>query len=88
LPLGRATAPPWLPAKSVRVSNLPACCALVPPACAAPCSCHPKTDGTYIIEFRMADGESLAISVPASETRVLKHFQARMPFGLFVPDVA
>ena len=29
----------------------------------------PKTDGTYIIEFRMADGESLAISVPASETR-------------------
>jgi hypothetical protein len=25
----------------------------------------PKTDGTYIIEFRMADGESLAISVPA-----------------------
>ena len=24
----------------------------------------PKSDGTYIIEFRMADGESLAISVP------------------------
>jgi hypothetical protein len=46
----------------------------------------PKTDGTYIIEFRMADGESLAISVPASETRVLKHFQARMPYGLVVPD--
>src|SRR5215472_16814876 len=23
-----------------RVSNLPACCALGPPACAAPCSCH------------------------------------------------
>jgi hypothetical protein len=35
----------------------------------------------------MADGESLAISVPASETRVLKHFQARMPYGLFVPDI-
>jgi len=34
----------------------------------------PKSDGTYIIEFRMADGESLAISVPAGETRVLKHF--------------
>jgi hypothetical protein len=33
----------------------------------------------------MADGESLAISVPASETRVLKHFQERMPYGLFVP---
>ena len=47
----------------------------------------PKSDGTYIIEFRMADGETLAISVPAGGTRVLKHFQARMPYGLFVPDV-
>ena len=27
----------------------------------------PKSDGTYIIEFRMADGESLAISAPAGE---------------------
>jgi hypothetical protein len=35
----------------------------------------------------MADGESLAISVPARETCVLKHFQARMPYGLVVPDV-
>ena len=47
----------------------------------------PKSDGTYIIEFRMADGESLAISVPVGETRVLKHFQARMPYGLVLPDV-
>jgi hypothetical protein len=47
----------------------------------------PKSDGTYIIEFRMADGESLAISVPAGETRVLRHFQARMPYGLVVPEV-
>jgi hypothetical protein len=47
----------------------------------------PKSDGTYIIEFRMADGETLAISVPAGETRVLKQFQARMPYGLVVPDV-
>jgi hypothetical protein len=46
----------------------------------------PKNDGTYIVEFRTA--EALAISVPASETRVLKHFQKRMPYGLFVPDVA
>ena len=38
----------------------------------------PKSDGTYITEFRIADGESLAISVPAGETRVLKHFQARV----------
>jgi hypothetical protein len=47
----------------------------------------PKTDCTYIVEFRMADGESLAISVPGGEARVLKHFQARMPYGLVVPDV-
>src|SRR5262249_2659097 len=40
LPPAGATVPPWLPAKSARVSNLPACCALGPPACAAPCSCH------------------------------------------------
>jgi hypothetical protein len=32
-------------------------------------------------------GEALAISVPAGETRVLKHFQERMPYGLLVPDV-
>jgi hypothetical protein len=47
----------------------------------------PKPDGTYIVEFRIANGEALAISVPASETRVLKYFQERMPYGLFVPDV-
>jgi hypothetical protein len=48
----------------------------------------PKTDGTYIIEFKTAAGEALAISVPAGETRVLKHFQECMLYGLFVPDVA
>src|SRR5215475_6535814 len=47
----------------------------------------PKPDGTYVVEFETADGDSLAISVPAGETRVLKHFQARMPFGLFAPNV-
>jgi hypothetical protein len=46
-----------------------------------------KNDGTYVIEFKTAAGEALAISVPAGETRVLKHFQQRMPYGLFVPDV-
>src|SRR5262249_6902673 len=40
LPPARATVPPWLPAKSAHVSNLFACCALGPPARAAPCSCH------------------------------------------------
>jgi hypothetical protein len=32
--------------------------------------------------------EALAISVPAGETRVLKYFQERMPYGLFVPNVS
>jgi hypothetical protein len=47
----------------------------------------PRNDGTYIVEFKTADGEALAINVPVGETRVLKHFQERMPYGLFVPDV-
>jgi hypothetical protein len=47
----------------------------------------PKADGTYIIEFRTAAGEALAISVPGSEAAVLKHFQARMPYGLVIPDI-
>jgi hypothetical protein len=46
----------------------------------------PKADGTYVIEFRTAKGEVWAISVPRGETAVLQHFQARMPYGLFVPD--
>jgi hypothetical protein len=49
--------------------------------------CGPKNGGTYIVEFRTADGEALAISVPQGDTAVLKHFQERMPYGLFVPDV-
>jgi hypothetical protein len=44
----------------------------------------PKNDGTYIVEFRTADGEALAISVPVGKTRVLKHFQERMPYGINV----
>jgi hypothetical protein len=47
----------------------------------------PKTDGTYVIEFRTAAGEALAISIPRTETAVIRHFQERMPYGLFVPDV-
>ena len=31
----------------------------------------PKTDGTYVVEFRTAEGESLAISIPRTETVVL-----------------
>jgi hypothetical protein len=44
----------------------------------------PKTDGMYTVEFKRADGEALAILVPRGETRVLKHFQERMPYGQFV----
>jgi hypothetical protein len=47
----------------------------------------PKDDGTYVVEFRTAEGESLAISIPRTETAVIRHFQERMPYGLFVPDV-
>ncbi len=45
----------------------------------------PKGDGTYVVEFKTAAGETLAISVPSGETAVLEHFQARMPYGLVVP---
>jgi hypothetical protein len=47
----------------------------------------PKDDGTYIVEFKTAADDALAMSIPASETRVIRHFQERMPYGLFVPDV-
>jgi hypothetical protein len=43
----------------------------------------PRNDGTYVVEFKTTDGEALAINVPVGETRVLKHFQERMPYGLF-----
>ena len=33
----------------------------------------PKPDGTYIVEFKTADGEALAIGMPAGETPVLKN---------------
>jgi hypothetical protein len=41
----------------------------------------PKSDGIYVIEFRMAAGESLAISIPGTEAAVIRHFQERMPYG-------
>jgi hypothetical protein len=42
----------------------------------------PKDDSTYVVEFRTADGEALAISIPRSETAVIRHLQERMPYGL------
>jgi hypothetical protein len=47
----------------------------------------PENDGTYLVEFTTAAGEALAISIPRTEAAVIRHFQERMPFGLFVPDV-
>ena len=47
----------------------------------------PKDDGTYVVEFRTATGETLAISIPRSEASVIRHFQERVPYGLVVPDV-
>jgi hypothetical protein len=47
----------------------------------------PLDDGTYYIEFKTAAGEALAISIPGSEAAVIRHFQERMPQGLFVPEV-
>jgi hypothetical protein len=38
--------------------------------------------------LNFGQGEALAISVPVGETRVLKHFQARMPYSLFVPGAS
>jgi hypothetical protein len=43
--------------------------------------CGPKTDGTYVVEFRTAKGETLAISIPSGKTAVLRYFQERMPMG-------
>jgi hypothetical protein len=31
-------------------------------------------------------GVALAISIPRTEAAVIRHFQERMPYGLFVPD--
>ena len=41
----------------------------------------PKDDGTYIVEFWTAEGDALAISIPRTEAAVIRHFQAKMPYG-------
>jgi hypothetical protein len=48
----------------------------------------PKDDGTYVIELMTTEGNVLAISIPRTEAHVIRHFQERMPYGLFVPDLA
>ena len=47
----------------------------------------PKEDGTYVVEFKTAAGQAMAISIPRTEAEVVRHFQERMPYGLFVPEV-
>jgi hypothetical protein len=39
----------------------------------------PKNDGTYVVEFKTAAGETLAISIPRTETAVIRHFQEQCP---------
>jgi hypothetical protein len=46
----------------------------------------PKNDGTYVVEFEKANGEVLTIPVRESETAILRHFQAKIPRGLVVPE--
>jgi hypothetical protein len=41
----------------------------------------PKDDATYIIEFRTAEGEALAISVPRTEAAVIPNSRPRCPMG-------
>jgi hypothetical protein len=38
------------------------------------------------VEFKTAEGEALAISIPRTETGMIQHFQERMPYGLFIPE--
>jgi hypothetical protein len=37
--------------------------------------------GTYVVEFRTAEGEALAISIPRTEAAVIRHFQERRPMS-------
>jgi hypothetical protein len=47
----------------------------------------PKEDGTYAVEFKTAEGQLMAITVPSTEAAIIRHFQERMPYGLFVPPL-
>jgi hypothetical protein len=41
----------------------------------------PKDDGTYVVEFKTAADEVLAISAPGGEARVIRHFRSVCPMG-------
>jgi hypothetical protein len=46
----------------------------------------PQEDGTYVVRFEKANGDVLQISVPESESVIIRHFQTKMPLGLVVPE--
>jgi hypothetical protein len=48
----------------------------------------PKSDGSYWLELRQSDAQSLVFSSTASEAAVLKYFQRLMPSGIVAPDVS
>ena len=47
----------------------------------------PKEDGTYVVEFRTDAGQVFALSIPSTETAVIRRFKERMPYGLVVPPL-
>jgi hypothetical protein len=47
----------------------------------------PKEDGTYVVEFRADADQVFALSIPRTETEVIRRFKERMPYGLFVPPL-
>src|SRR6516165_6703835 len=84
LPPARATVPPWLPAKSVRVSNLPACCALGPPACAAPFGMAAPWQGLPVrLERAPHRGAAFALSNASKRART-RSIGSRSRGSLFI----
>jgi hypothetical protein len=47
----------------------------------------PRTTAPASSNFRTSAGDVLAISIPRTETAVIPHFQERLPYGLFVPEL-
>jgi hypothetical protein len=47
----------------------------------------PKADGTYVYRVQDGRGRGAGDLNPQTETTVVRHFQERMPYGLFVPDI-
>jgi hypothetical protein len=48
----------------------------------------PKEDRTYVVEFRTDAGQVFALSIPSTETAVIRRFQERMPYGLSAATAA